>query len=366
MRGVFIMKNILIFVSFAAILVFSGCYTQMATKEPTGYTYVEEYDPPEGYQSDENYEAVPDSENYSTDTDVYYPSYRRYYEDYYPGISIGLSWGAYWYSPFIWDPYYYSYWYSPYYPAYYYYPGYYYYYPPVCYWGGYNDPYYGGYYSYYERGDDVISHRNGDGLRSPLRTTSVATRTNTILKRDPGQRDKITSLDTRSGRNIVSNDTRSGRNLVTGTTRTGKTSLSSERNGENLRNTLKNSDGTRTSRNNTLSRQKREGLSDILGTNKTKRNSTDLRKKLGQRDTGKQNDLQLRNRKSGNNNRSTDINKSGGNRQKTYSPPTRNSNPPQRTYSPPSRNSGGNNSAPRTNSGGGNRGGGNTGGRRSR
>jgi hypothetical protein len=170
----------------------TGCYTQVATEETPpeqfiaeneNYEYDDYYYEGEEEELDSSYfseEEYEESDEYVVDNYYYgYPSYRRYYYDYYPSVSFGFGFGFGFASS-----YYYSYWpysygwcgYGGYYPyPYYCYPSYYSYYP-----GYYYPSYYHGYssgnYSYYKTRTEYISGirnrgsgRNyGDPRRDPL------------------------------------------------------------------------------------------------------------------------------------------------------------------------------------------------------
>ena len=120
------MKTYLIlFLSFVTLTMMTGCYSQLATDSDYSDWSRTENTP----SSEDEYETSPDSsindeyayedeENYSEDSgdaNYYfygYPSYRKYFWDYYPAvsISIGSSW---YYDPWYWYSWYPSYWYYP-------------------------------------------------------------------------------------------------------------------------------------------------------------------------------------------------------------------------------------------------------------
>ncbi|MFA3783026.1 hypothetical protein ABRY23_08190 [Melioribacteraceae bacterium 4301-Me] len=136
---------------FASLLVLSGCYTQVALREPTDWN--------NGYANNENESEQYNDTTYSQDSSSYYNDYydnyynspyRRYYYGYYPPSGFSLSLG--YFDPWYYDYYnwwcgtcltwgYYSPWYSPYYYSYYpyFYYGYYpYYYPTIIKYRNYN------------------------------------------------------------------------------------------------------------------------------------------------------------------------------------------------------------------------------------
>ncbi|HEX9253822.1 MAG TPA: hypothetical protein VF870_16360, partial [Ignavibacteriaceae bacterium] len=169
---------ILIFLSLTTLLIMTGCYSQLATSESDYGNWSREQDNNDyqaasseamdslgvddyAAQYDESYV---DSEGNVTNYYFYgYPSYRKYFWDYYPAVSISIAAGWY-YDPWYWYSWYPSYWYYP--SVYYYYPTY--WYPNYCY--GYYDtyPYYdNGYYDTYKyRTNDGYKIRNNSGGRN--------------------------------------------------------------------------------------------------------------------------------------------------------------------------------------------------------
>src|SRR5574338_954306 len=212
-----VMKKYFYILTLSAGVFFTGCYTQVATRDRS-YTpdnRSQTYDDDRNYQDqDQNYAYDDSSEyygdsydsTYSDDSSDYdnnnyysgsnspyyyddfyysYPHYSRYFWGYYPSISIGFSWG---WGGWYYDPFYYGNWCGYYYPSWCYSPYYYYY--PYAYFG-YNY-YYGwgypsrNYYTHTERTRDLSRIRSLDGMRGGggrgILTTSL----------DRGKRSSIT------------------------------------------------------------------------------------------------------------------------------------------------------------------------------
>ena len=172
-------KLILIAIFPLLLLNLTGCYTQVAAKGDYGNWNRSETKPYYDYESDDDtlVETYENEEYAYDDSDAYYedgasqveyqfygyPSYRKYFWNYYPAVSVSLGLGSY-YDPWYWNPWYSNYWYYPsvycYYPTYWY-PNYYY-----GYWDPY--PYYGGYASsnYKHRTNDGYKVRNNSGTRN--------------------------------------------------------------------------------------------------------------------------------------------------------------------------------------------------------
>lgn len=205
------MKNKLfnMVVPLIAVILFSGCYTQLAVKETASQKERRDY----SYYEDENYDSSYSDENserdysYQDDADIvinkyyygFYPSYRRYFWSYHPSIVIGIGWGSWYYDPFYYYPVFYWSWCGAcwYYPTYYYsyYP---FYYPPYYYyWGSGGWGYYDN-YKYRERTRDIYSIRNNSGLRNSFVTRDIMTRTDSrSLNKDSrlGERTREVSVD---------------------------------------------------------------------------------------------------------------------------------------------------------------------------
>lgn len=356
---------LIIFLSFVTLNLLTGCYSQLATEdsdygnwsrsENTDNEYeaastemdslaIDEY--ADGYE-----ESYVDSEGNVSNYYFYgYPSYRKYFWDYYPAVSIGIGAGWY-YDPWYWYSWYPSYWYYP--TPYCYYPSYWY---PNYYYGGYYDPYPyydNGYYTdtYKYRTNDVYKIRNNSGIRNSgggrdLYTSndlnsSLRDQLKTREKQIVSGRDNI-SL-TRTGLKEQSRDI-NNRNSVT---------RSLDKVNERTNETLRNTKVTKDSR-----------MNDVLKRNETKTNKT---KEVGRDTRKKTNSMRITDpkktntdRKSPNVNRTpkTNTNKSpnrnytppkSNNTPRSYSPPRNNTSSPPRgnTNSNPPRNSGSNNSGRR-------------------
>ena len=137
-----------------------------------------------------------------------YPSYRKYFWNYYPSVSVVIGTGWY-YDPWCWDPWYPSYWYYP--SVYCYYPTYWY---PNHYYGWWDPyPYYGGYYSsnYKYRTNDGYKIRNNSGIRNGSGTRNGGGRDRDLITSRDGTSTVRDQLKTRerqivSGRDEVKRD----------------------------------------------------------------------------------------------------------------------------------------------------------------
>ena len=356
---------ILSLIAVTAIL-FTGCYTQLATRDrdysggrnqqPTyggnqgdyGQYQGSTYDDSSEYYGDNYYDSTgyyDDSSAYYEDRgssgssdynygnspyyydDFYYtyPSYRRYFWGYQPSIVIGFSWNSY-AGPFCYDPFYYNYWYSWYYPGSWSCLPFNYYYPSPYYFG-FN--YYGGgfhsfthnYYTYRERTQDIRRIRNLDGLRG----------------RD-GRSPLIGSRDGNTGRNLT--ERKRGETRLSPTTRTSTDRISS---GRVTRETTK--EGQRLRR--PVERKSPTGNFDQRRT-PPRINS---RNESGKKENRRINPY-LRRNNSPDIQKHNEGRKTNGNvRPRSYTPPRREYNPPKRDsspkqYSPPQRNNSPRNSTP--------------------
>lgn len=186
-------KYALIVVSVAVMSLFSGCYTQIATRDDgysDGYENSDGYYDNEGNSSyDNNAYSGSDTTQYSDGTSITnnyyfgdgpYLSRRRFFSGYYPGISVSVTYGTSYYDPYWYGSgYFYDWYYSP----YYYWPSsYFYWYPGYAwdYYGGYHHHHYdygyddGGKYKY-RRGSDFTRLRDfGTGRGTTGRRTAVA------------------------------------------------------------------------------------------------------------------------------------------------------------------------------------------------
>ena len=355
---------LIIFLSLVTLTLMTGCYSQLATDSDYGNWSRAEDDNSDNeaaitemdsmaideYAS-EYEESYVDSEGNVTNYYFYgYPSYRKYFWDYYPAVSIGIGAGWY-YDPWYWYSWYPSYWYYPtpycYYPSYWY-PNYYYsgYYDPYPYYdNGYND------YDYKYRTNDGYKIRNNSGIRNTSggRDLYASNDLNSSLRGQLKTREKQIV----SGRDDI-NLTRTGlkeqgRDINNRNTVTRSLDKVNERTNETLRNTKV----TKNSR-----------MNDVLKRNETKTNKT---KEVGRDTRKKTNNMRITDPKKTNTDRktpnvnrnsNTNTNKSpnrnytppkSNNTPRSYSPPRNNTSSPPRgnTNSNPPRNSGSNNSGRR-------------------
>jgi hypothetical protein len=171
-------KLVLLSILPLLLLNLTGCYTQVASRDDYGnwnreeskpyYDYEEESDTLSDEYADDQYEdeeyAYDDNEDSYTESEgssnyyfYGYPSYRKYFWNYYPSVSVVVGTGWY-YDPWCWDPWYPDYWYYPslscYYPTYWY---------PHHYYGWWDPyPYYGGYTS------TTYKYRTNDNYKSEI------------------------------------------------------------------------------------------------------------------------------------------------------------------------------------------------------
>ncbi|MDT3697265.1 MAG: hypothetical protein ROY99_12855 [Ignavibacterium sp.] len=370
-------------VTLPALLLFlTGCYTQVATRDYDYGNWNREKSKPY-YDYEENQDTLTDSYNdeyayededssideNGNEVNYYFygfPSYRKYFWNYYPAVSIGIYTGWYYDPWWYWDPWYPSYWYYPsvvcYYPTYWY-PRYYY-----GWWDPY--PYYGGYYSsnYKYRTNDVSKIRNNSGVRNSGRDRDLLT----SRDRNTQLRDQLKTRERQivSGRDELKRERIGLRDNTRITTREKTRDKESIRNNDNRIKTP-----TRTNEvireNDTFRKTERDVIRDTRKkTNDTrintqKRTETEKKNPTIKRDGNNKNseirkkDVPKENRtKNPTINKNPNTNKNNTNRNNTpnrnYTPPKTNNTP--RSYSPPPNNTtspprGNTNSSPRGNSG---------------
>lgn len=327
-------KIYLIPILFISLLYFTGCYTQLATKD-FGYSHEEDnygyYDNQEFEDSTESGDEYTQDYNYDENDNITinkyyfggYPFYRRYFWSYHPSFYFGISFGDWYYDPYYWDPFYYwnwcgTWWYYPSYYYSYYYPYHYYNYYG---WYGYNH----GFYKYRDRNRDNYSIRNNNGLRNSYVTRGGLTgRTDGTLTKNLENRER--SRDILLNKN---NDTRN-RDLL--------------KDKNSLTRTEKNRETTRS---NTSERNKKESSS-------IKKNSTDRQKYIRERESIKYTPPKVKKETNTNTKPKSETKRNNEVRTERRTNQTPKSySPPQRTYSPPSSNTPRNTTPPRSSSSGG-------------
>jgi hypothetical protein len=100
-----------VFLIFLVSLLFlGGCYTQVAMRDYQGQEDNNNNDNYYSYDDSTNYDSSYSDNEYYGDSypymnDYYYgsPYHHRYYWDYYPSYSFGVTFGNY-YDPFCWNP----------------------------------------------------------------------------------------------------------------------------------------------------------------------------------------------------------------------------------------------------------------------
>jgi len=174
------------------VLGISGCYTQFDERERDYYR--------DRDYSSENYNDE-DTSGYSDDNNTivnnnyydspYSPTYRRYFDGYYPSISIGAYYG---YAPYYWDAFYDGPWCGSYfginYPLYW---GYHYYYP---------DYYYHYHYGYSHHDHDFADYRYRDGNMSRFRNADGG-RATSINRNGLNSRTALNSVSASRGSRIM-------------------------------------------------------------------------------------------------------------------------------------------------------------------
>jgi hypothetical protein len=365
---------IITILSFVTLTFLTGCYSQLANESDYGNWSREQDDKNDmQYASSEEMdtsavddyiaeydEAYVDSEGNVTNYYFYgYPSYRKYFWDYYPAvsISIGASW---YYDPWYWYAWYPSYWYYPtpycYYPSYWY-PNYYY---------GYYDPYpyydYGYYPSTYKyRTNDGYAVRNNSGGRNSGGRNSGGERD--LFASTDGTSTLRDQLKTRekqivSGRSDVNID-RTGLKVQERDINRGGVTRSLNEVNQRTSETIRNNDVIKNSRMNEVIKKNDSRSTREKNVNSTTRKKTEnTRIKTEKRDNTEKKGSDIKR------NSNTNVNKSpktGTNKtpNREYTPPKSNNNPP-RSYSPPRNNT---SSPPRGNTSSGSRSSGNGGSR---
>jgi len=356
--------------AFAFTSLLTGCYTQVATSDSTTAYETENQSYSDNYYSDDqevpdsDYYAETDSEDVNNETTIInkyyfgYP-YNRYYYDYYPSITFGITvgWGYWGYYPYwAWYPYYQPYyggwcgygWYDPYY--YCCYPGYYYYTP-------YYYPYYGnGYYSYHHgykyRNDNVSRLRNNSGgrnygtrTRDPLNPVTINSTDRNRDGLNRGRDLQVSSNDANT-RNLGIRD--KGRNLTRDNVNVDKVTRneikSVDRNSERNRQlglSSRNSDRKNLGREDRNNNVKQLGIRDRKpetgNINNRKNLDINVRRENTTRKPNSEPRVNKTPERKNNNPRTYSPPKGNNNPPRTYTPPKRNDNPP-RTYSPPRTN----------------------------
>ena len=346
------------------ILNLTGCYTQVASKEDDysnwtreektpNYEVADEYDSTDVvYENEESY-----SESDGSDTEYYfygYPSYRKYFWDYYPAvsISIGASW---YYDPWYWYSWYPSYWYYP--TPYCYYPSY--WYPNYGY--GYYDPYPyydNGYYSstYKYRTNDGYDVRNNSGGRnSGGRNTSGDRNLYTSSDGTSTLRDQLKTREKQivSGRSDVNID-RTGLKVQGRDIDRNDVTRSLDKVNQRTSETIRNNDVIRNSRMNDVIKKNDTRTTKSKELNRdTRKKTNDTRINTERKTNTEKKSPNVNRNKQPNVNKTPNTNKSPN---RNYTPPKTNNNTP-RSYSPPRNNTsspprGNTQSSPRGNSGG--------------
>ncbi|HRI47612.1 MAG TPA: hypothetical protein PK559_10955 [Ignavibacteriaceae bacterium] len=207
-----------VMVIFLLGIFFSGCYTQIATNQPSKRTYSYDYQDTNSY-GDEQYSDIENDEYQEQETTTinnyyigasYYSPYRRYFWHHSPSIYVGWN-SFYYYDNFCWDLFWSWNWcYTPYIAYGFYVPFYSYYdYNPYWWSGGYH---YNNYASNKVRTRTIANLRNNEGTRRGTSSTySNRDVINSSLQRDRNVRsssdDRILSRDNRVSRSGDRNGT---------------------------------------------------------------------------------------------------------------------------------------------------------------
>jgi len=379
------------------LLFLTGCYTQVATrdydygnwsreKSKPYYDYEENKDTlTEQYNDEYVYDDQDSSiDENKTEINYYfygYPSYRKYFWNYYPSVSVVIGTGWYYDPWWYWDPWYPSYWYYPsvicYYPTYWY---------PRYYYGWWNPyPYYGGYSGYYSstykyRTNDIGKIRNSSGVRnsgsgrdlfatrdgnSQLRDQLKTRERQIVSGRDELKREKIglrdntriTTRDKNTTRDVIRDreTIRKNDDRIKTSTRTNeiirKTETQRNTDKDVIRDTRKKTNDNRI---NTQKRTETEKKGPVIKRNNTNKNN-ETRKKEAPKENRTNNPTIKKNPETNKNNTNRNYTPpKTNNTPRSYSPPKTNDTP--RSYSPPRGNTtspprGNTNSSPRGNSG---------------